>query len=89
MLARDVEAVGAQFEISGRLVDFAPLGSGHIHDTFVARYRVGERLDRFVFQRLNTRVFPDPEALMDNWVRICDHLRLAIERDAVPDPELR
>ncbi len=48
---------------------FSPLGNGHIHDTY--RSEDG----RFVLQRVNTEVFRDPDAVMENIVRVTAHLR--------------
>jgi hypothetical protein len=68
-------AIGASFEIPGTLLEIAPLGSGHIHDTFVARYEHAGATRRYVLQRLNTEIFRDPAAVMANLERICAHLR--------------
>lgn len=48
------------------------LGSGHIHHTYVLR--AGE--DRLIVQRVNTHVFQQPQALMQNQVLIESHCRL-------------
>jgi len=49
----------------------SPLGSGHINDTLLATGADGRR---HVLQRINERVFVDPELVMDNLVRIQNHL---------------
>ena len=67
--------VVAHFEIPGRLVAIEPFGSGHINATFLAHTDVGGEAARFVLQRVNGEVFPDPVALMENWVRVAEHLR--------------
>ena len=48
-----------------------PMGRGHINDTFLVEYHDGP--DR-VLQRLNRHVFPRPEWVMDNIVRVTRHL---------------
>jgi Ser/Thr protein kinase RdoA (MazF antagonist) len=68
-------AIGAHFEIPGTLREVAPLGSGHIHDTFVARFEHAGATHRYVHQRLNTEIFRDPAVVMRNLERICAHLR--------------
>jgi len=72
--ARALPDLGTAFGIEGDLHRIERLGSGHIHDTWVARYG-GPRGPRFVHQALNLRVFPDPRALMENVVRVTEHLR--------------
>ncbi len=59
----------------GRLEAFEPLGSGHIHATRLAHVVAPAGPLRLVVQRLNTRVFPEPERVMENILRITAHLR--------------
>ena len=47
----------------------APYGNGHINDTYVCE------MPRYIIQRINTRIFKDPDALMDNIVRVTAFLR--------------
>ena len=60
---------------SAALESASPLGSGHIHETFLANYSDGTRL---VHQRLNTTVFPEPEKVMENLVAVTTHVRSAL-----------
>lgn len=48
-----------------------PLGRGHINDTFLVEFLDGPD---GVLQRLNTFVFPNPDAVMDNICRVTEHL---------------
>ena len=52
-------------------------GSGHINDTFALTVEkpASDAYVRFVLQRINPHVFPDPLAVMDNIVRVTRHLR--------------
>jgi Ser/Thr protein kinase RdoA (MazF antagonist) len=84
-----VETIGAKFEITGRFVEAVPYGSGHIHDTYLARYEDSQRIARFILQRINSEIFRDPRALMDNMSRICAHQLRALTREGVPDPQRR
>ncbi|MBW2269838.1 MAG: phosphotransferase [Deltaproteobacteria bacterium] len=52
----------------------APLGSGLIHQTFAAPLG-GAPAHELVLQRLNTKIFAQPHALMRNLERITEHLR--------------
>jgi Ser/Thr protein kinase RdoA (MazF antagonist) len=77
-----MRSLAERFRIEGEFLGARAHGSGHIHDTFVAEYRTGGAPRRYLFQRLNTRVFRDPVGLCDNAVRISDHLnRKLAERD--------
>jgi len=84
-----VEETAAQFEIPGHFAAAIPYGSGHIHDTYLLRFEDSAQSTRYILQRINTRVFRDPAALMDNVSRICSHLCQSLERARVPDPERR
>ncbi len=83
-----LEALGPAFDL-GTLEAAEPLGSGHIHRTWLASWRRDGALRRYVHQRLNTRVFTQPERLMTNLERVTDHLRAALARRGTPDPERR
>jgi len=88
MLAH-LKETAAQFEIPGHFAEAASYGGGHIHDTYLLRFEDSARSARYILQRINTRVFRDPVALMDNLSRICSSQRRELEREGVNDPERR
>ncbi|MBM4273741.1 MAG: aminoglycoside phosphotransferase family protein [Deltaproteobacteria bacterium] len=65
-------AAAAPFIPQGRVIDIREYGSGNVHDTFLVTVgRAHPALDsigdqHFILQRLNTRVFRRPEAVMGN-----------------------
>ncbi len=75
---------GRRFRLAGHFTGGEPYGSGHINDTFAVTYDQGGTRVRYIFQRLNSRVFRDPEGLMDNVARVCRHTAAKVERDAPP-----
>jgi hypothetical protein len=81
--------IGGIFEIPGTFLEAAPLGSGHIHDTFVARFAHAGATRRTVIQRLNTEIFRDPGAVMQNLERVCSHLRAEWRARGVRDVDRR
>ena len=74
--------VSKQFAITGDFLDAAPYGAGHIHDTFLVRFSPSQS---FILQRINTRVFRNPQAVMENIVRVTEHLRAKLA--AAPGPD--
>ena len=82
------ELLGA-FALAGRPLHCEPLKRGHIHDTFVATWEVPGGSRRAVVQCINTHVFRDPSAVMDNTLRVTQHQRRALARAAAPDAERR
>lgn len=75
----NVKAVFENFETSAEFMDAEPYGSGHINDTFAIRCK--DKADKFsyVLQRINNNIFPEPEKLMDNIVRVTEHIRKKFE----------
>lgn len=59
------------FRPGARVLHQERFGSGHIHDTYLVRLDDG--VD-YVLQRMNTTVFPDPDAVCRNVQRVCEHL---------------
>src|SRR5262245_42584289 len=74
---RDLRSIASGFAIPGTFVDGGPYGSGHINETFVVRFELGGARARYILQRLNRQVFPDPLAVMDNLQRVVSHLQAA------------
>jgi Ser/Thr protein kinase RdoA (MazF antagonist) len=71
----ELARIVSQFEIPGVLGSAVPHGSGHINDTYlVETEHVGRRV-RFILQRINRRVFPNPAAFMGNIQRVLSHLQ--------------
>ena len=67
--------IGRQFRIPGEFHDGHRIKIGHINETFAATYQEGPRQFRVVHQTINTHVFREPEALMNNVIRVTEHLR--------------
>ncbi len=56
-------------------------GNGHINDTYLC-----ETSPKFILQRINTNVFKDPDAVMENIYNVTSHIREKIE-SAGGDPD--
>jgi hypothetical protein len=80
---QSVEAVARQFQIPGKLISAAPYGSGHINDTYCIISQQAGVPVRFVVQRINSNIFKNPVALMENIQRVTSHIsaQLAGEPD--------
>lgn len=68
-------SVVKQFAIAGDLIDVKPLQRGHIHDTFVSSWALGDETIRYLHQRMNDKVFHDIPAVMHNIETVSRHLR--------------
>ena len=81
--------IAAAFAIRGAPVDVQIYGAGHIHETF--RVPGGEKGNPgCILQRINRRIFPDVPRLMENIVRVTEHMRqrLAAVPGSEPDREV-
>ena len=70
------------FPLEGRLVSAAPHGSGHINETFRATFAGPGGECRYIFQRVNHRIFKDVPALMENVRRVTAHVAAKVRATA-------
>ena len=63
--------IAEKFYLDGNVTDIRPYGEGHINLTLL----VTTDKRRYIMQKMNTRVFPDPDALMRNICGVTEHLR--------------
>ncbi|MCE5243214.1 MAG: phosphotransferase [Syntrophobacteraceae bacterium] len=78
-----LSAAAAQFVSDGRVTDIREYGNGNINSTFLVSLQGAEE-KHFILQRLNTRVFRQPELVMSN-MRICtEHLMERVLRGRSP-----
>ncbi|MDR1817191.1 MAG: aminoglycoside phosphotransferase family protein [Puniceicoccales bacterium] len=84
-----LRAVIAEFNLHGDYISAKSYGYGHINDTYSAKFSQGGRPLRYIVQRLNRNVFPQPAALMENVSRVCAHLRGRIRESGTLDATRR
>ena len=63
--------VAKQFELEGEITEICPYGEGHINLTLL----VTTTKKRYIMQKMNTRVFSDPDSLMRNICGVTEHLK--------------
>ncbi|MFQ5805385.1 MAG: phosphotransferase enzyme family protein [Phycisphaerae bacterium] len=68
------QAIAAHFAVDGKLAAVEPFGAGHINDSFLLTYRRNDKTDRFLLQRINEAVFPNPALVMENIQRVTTHI---------------
>ena len=67
------------FAFDGEVVESKPFGSGHINDTLLLTTAKGSQ---YILQRMNTFVFTDPQALMENVFGVTEFLK----KNTIPAP---
>ena len=65
------KSVAEQFCLIGDVTEICPYGEGHINQTFL----VTTTEKRYILQKMNTRVFTDPDSLMANICGVTEHLQ--------------
>jgi aminoglycoside phosphotransferase (APT) family kinase protein len=75
----NVGAAARQFQIGGNFLGAAPYGSGHINDTYHATFQQAGATVRTILQRINSHIFKNPSALMENIQRVTTHLAAQVE----------
>jgi hypothetical protein len=91
MIHDELTLIGAQaivdaFDIPGTVASCAPFGYGHINDTFAVTMQVDSDTERYILQRINERVFCDVNGMMENIIRVTDHLRAKLRDRPGSDP---
>ena len=86
----DLKNIVSNFRITGTYTNGAPYGSGHINDTFKIDTKEADQFN-YILQRVNHHVFKDVPGLMENVLRVTQHIRKKLESvpGANPDRELR
>ena len=81
-----VSRITDYYGFDGELISCSPFGNGHINDTFLLVYTLGNGENRYVLQKINKYVFHHPDELMENGVAVTAHLRKKVV-EAGGDPE--
>ena len=67
----NVQHILNSFNVNGSLLDYSPLGNGHINSTFLCTFDNGKK---YVLQKINNYVFKDVGLLMTNYYRVTNYL---------------
>lgn len=80
-----LHAIVENFQVYGAFLEARSYGSGHINDTFVAAFSQSGTRVRYIFQRINHRIFQKPIALMENIQRVTEEAQRLLHETGVPD----
>lgn len=76
MPINDLQRIAEQFEIRGDITSISQINKGYINRTYkVETLSDAGHVHKYVFQRINTNVFPDVDALMKNFELTTKHLK--------------
>jgi len=82
---QQLQEISKKFQIYGEILHAEPCKIGHINETYTATYDQGGTRVRYIHQKINQNVFKDPEAVMDNVVRVTSHLRSKLMEEKTGD----
>lgn len=77
-IRKTIISASEQFGIKGTCLSIEQIESGHINFTYKVTFTDNGINTSYLFQRINTHVFSDPDKLMHNIVRVTAHLRKKI-----------
>lgn len=82
---KHIKEIAHEFAIAGEFVTGEEVNSGHINSTYIVTFRLpNESTERYILQRINESVFPDPLAVMRNVEMVTRHINwkvLRVKRD--------
>lgn len=78
-----LQEISTKFQIYGEILHAETCKIGHINETYTATYDQGGTRVRYVHQKINRSVFKNPAAVMNNVVRVTNHLRKRLEERQV------
>lgn len=78
---KELSSIIHTFAFPGTVTDWTPHGNGHINDTFLIRSVQDGIPCKSILQRINRRVFHNPEQLMHNIAQVTAFLREKIKTD--------
>lgn len=77
----DVKHILDNFKFKGDLIACELFGSGHINTTYLATYCENGKQRKYILQKINSNVFKDIDALMDNVFAVTSFLREKIKQN--------
>ena len=69
-----LKSVCGAFQILGDFLTAERYGSGHINDTYKVTCNLAGKTVHYLLQRINQSVFPRPDQVQENIVRVTEHL---------------
>jgi len=81
----DIESITKRFQICSKFLNAEPYGSGHVNDTYLVTFEHDGSRVGYIFQRINKSIFRNPAALMENIVRVTEHIHCKLQKKNISD----
>ncbi len=80
-----LQDISKRFQIYGEILHAEPCKIGHINETYTATYAQGGVNVRYIHQKINRHVFRAPNEVMENLMRVTEHIRTRLENEKTDD----
>ena len=80
------QTIVEQFRIAEKVESINPYGSGHINDTFLVK-TLPPASPNYILQKINHHIFSDIPQLMNNILRVTEHLHHQFTQLGIDYPE--
>lgn len=84
-----IENIVKKFNVPGDYLAASTCGGGHINDTFKMTFNDAGVTKPYTLQRINHDVFKSPPNVMENMVRVTEHIRAKLLSDGVAEIDRR
>ena len=74
-----IKDICSSFSVSGKYVACKEIPTGNINSTYDVSFVDGQTTNRYIVQRINKKVFCEPEKVMDNIVRVTKYVSEKIQ----------
>lgn len=71
-----IKDICARFDIGGKYIGCEEIVSGNINCTYKVRFIRNGKSKAYILQRINKAVFKEPDKVMDNIIRVTQHVRM-------------
>ena len=85
----DIQTIAAKFATTRPIYACEEFGGGHIHDSYLVTAGKAESPTRYLLQRINDTVFTTPKRVMENILRVTEHVSGCLRSRSLPDVERR
>ncbi|NMB97137.1 MAG: aminoglycoside phosphotransferase family protein [Clostridiaceae bacterium] len=76
------EDIMKQFNVEGDFIKAELINSGHINDTYFVSFRKKDnKVQKYTLQRINHYVFKEPDRLMNNIIKVTNHIREKVKNE--------
>ena len=77
---QQIQVVCKKFQIVGEYQSFEVISSGHINNSYQVFFSRNGVVKDYILQKINTYVFHDPIAMMENISSVTDYIRAKIKK---------